>query len=936
MSSPEPQFEAQQSTLPTALLAPIPAPVEHLDATALEWPHLLALLSSYAASRVGREGLLAFLPSTDPSWIAYQHQLVHELRTLLDSGIAIALGSLFDPTQLAEKSQIPGAALEPGEFQSIARLAHDIAAWQSLLRNGAPQVSMSGVPNDRSSSLGRPRPGTSDAESGARSSPIPGLLELSSSLTQNLQPLAESIQRKLLPDGTLADDASPELSRIRAAQQRQQQAIAASLRAALRRLSTDGQTQDDLITIRGDRFVIPVKAEQKRRVSGVVHGASSSGQTVYVEPLETIEENNELVRLLEEEQAEIHRIFVALTRLVATYATQLIEGARVLAVLDTLQARARFARDFDCTRPTFTPDTSFPGHITVGANTIVENGNQRSKTGNGNEVGGGFSPRMNDQEGKGAGRDGLQPIHSSPEASFPQDQLIFRLESARHPLLEKRLRASGGTIIPFTLELGTALGHPARQLIISGPNAGGKTVTLKTAALCAIMAQAGIPVPATSATQPIFTAFLADIGDAQSIEQALSTFSAHIVNLDRLSRLASPSSLILLDELGSATDPDEGSALAVAVADYFRTAGAWSLISTHHTSLKVYAANTVGVLNAAAGVDPDTLAPTYHLQLGIPGASAGIATAARLGLNPAIIAEARQRLGTRQADIGRFLANLHAQLTQLESERKAARTEQYALNQERARLAREGDIETKRRTKELEQKLGSLLKDFEYQMRQTVSAIEEKGAQLKLSKEAERRISRLRRDFEEQFNSTVVAHRSGADKDDPNAQPHLVRNIAVGDQVRIKSMNRIGNITRELEKDLFEVALGALKMRITRDDIAAVTASDKPAKSESPLHAVARQKGVRVSVTSSASDDMKTEINLIGRTVDEATNELEKYLDQAFLAGLPRVRVIHGTGMGILRRALRDYLRTHPHVASIQEPSHLEGGAGATVVELRQ
>ena len=519
--SPESQIDSQLDSrlgaAHAALLDPTPSPVPHLDAASLEWPQLLALVASYASSQVGRSGILAFLPSIDPAWIAHQHQLVRELRTLLDTGITLSLGSLFDPTELAEKSQIPGAALDPDEFQAIARLAHQIAAWQSVIKS---------------------QPSTSN---------IPGLLDLSSTLTQNLQPLADSIQRKLLPDGTLADDASPELARIRHAQQRQQQAIAASLRAALRRLSSDGQTQDDLITIRGDRFVIPVKAEQKRRVSGVVHGASSSGQTVYVEPLETIEENNELVRLLEEEQAEIHRIFVALTRLVATHAPQLIAGARVLAVLDTLQARARFAREFNCVQPTLTQDVPEP---------------------------------------------------------------IFKLDSARHPLLEKRLKSSGGEIIPFTIELG----HPARQLIISGPNAGGKTVTLKTAALCAVMAQAGVPVPTASATLPIFDAFLADIGDAQSIEQALSTFSAHIVNLNRISHLATPSSLILLDELGSSTDPDEGSALAVAVADYFRRTGAWSLISTHHTSLKVYAANTKGVLNAAAGVDPDTLVPTYHLQ----------------------------------------------------------------------------------------------------------------------------------------------------------------------------------------------------------------------------------------------------------------------------------------------------------------------------------
>jgi DNA mismatch repair protein MutS2 len=451
------------------------------------------------------------------------------------------------------------------------------------------------------------------------------------------------------------------------------------------------------------------------------------------------------------------------------------------------------------------------------------------------------------------------------------------------------------------------------------------------------MAQSGIPVPATSATQPIFSAFLADIGDAQSIEQALSTFSAHIVNLDRISHLANPTALILLDELGSATDPDEGSALAVAVAAYFLASGAWSLISTHHTSLKVYAANTPGVINAAAGVDETTLVPNYQLRLGVPGASAGIQTAARLGLNPAIVAAARERLGTQHADIARFLENLHRQLTELEAERKAARQEQYALNQERARLAREGDLETKKRTKELEQKLASLLKDFEFQMRQTVQAIEDRAGQLKLSKDSERRIQRLRRDFEEQFNSTVVAHRHGADVGDPNAQPHVVKHISIGDQVRIKSMNKIATIARELEKDLYEVSLGALKMRIKRDDIAEVVApASKPLVTEKPLDAVARQKGVRVTVTSSGSEDMKPEINLIGRTVDEATNDLEKYLDQAFLAGLPRVRVIHGTGMGVLRRALREYLRTHPHVASIQEPTHQEGGAGATVVELRQ
>ena len=431
------------------------------------------------------------------------------MRLILEEQFSIPLGGLFDPTQLAAKAQIAGAALEAAELQSIARLANDVASWQALLRE--PPARLAGK--------------------------LPGLSELSASLTTSLRPLAESIERKIQPDGSLADDASPELSRIRREQERQQRVIEESLRAALRKLSAENATQDDVITIRGERFVIPVRAELKRRVTGVIHGASSSGQTVYVEPLETIEQNNELVRLIEEEQAEIHRIFVALTRQVAGYALSLVEGARVLALVDSLLARARFARDFDCVSPDFGPE-------------------------------------------------------------------LLAIEQGRHPLLEKRLRANGGKSVPLNLEL-TA---DERQLIISGPNTGGKTVALKTTALLAMMAQAGIPVPAARASFPVFTAFLADIGDAQSIEAALSTFSAHITNLDRLSRLADARSLVLLDELGSSTDPEEGAALAVAVAHHFLKAGAWSLISTHHTSLKVYAANTPGVRNAAAGVDERTLA----------------------------------------------------------------------------------------------------------------------------------------------------------------------------------------------------------------------------------------------------------------------------------------------------------------------------------------
>jgi len=822
-----------------SLLDPIPSPVAYADRAALEWEPLVELVSGFAASRVGREAILALHPSTDEEWIGRQHRLTAEVRLLLEEQVSVPLGGLFDPTELAAKARIPDAALEAAELQSMARLANDVAAWQELLREPPARL------------VGK----------------LQGLADLSAGLTGNLRGLAETIERKIQPDGSLADDASPELNRIRREQERQQRTIEESLRAALRKLSSEGSAQDEVITIRGERFVIPVRAELKRRVTGVIHGASSSGQTVFVEPLETIEQNNELVRLLEEEQAEIHRIFVALTRQVGAHADALVAGARVLAAVDSLLARARFARSFNCVSP-----------------------------------------------------------------GFGGEQLLIKL--GRHPLLEKSLRTQGVEVVPLVLELTAA----ERQLIISGPNTGGKTVALKTTALLAMMAQAGIPIPAEQASFPVFTAFLADIGDAQSIEAALSSFSGHITNLDRLARLADGRSLVLLDELGSATDPEEGAALAVAVAEFFLRAGAWTLISTHHTSLKVYAANTPGVRNAAAGVDEKTLAPNYQFHLGVPGASAGIQTAERLGLNAAIIAGARERLGSQQADVAKFLEKLHAELAELDQDKKKTREQQYALNQERKRLEREGQLELNQRVKGLEAKLASLLKDFEFQMRENVRAVEDRAAQQKLSKEAERRINRLRREFQESFNQTVVAHRTGADQGDANAQPHVLKHVAAGDRVLIKAMNKIGVVQREVEKDVFEVALGPIKMRAKRDELSEPSrpGGDSEQGKGSPLAAVRQQRGVHVSVTSANTDDMRMEINLIGKTVDEATDELEKYLDRAFLAGLPRVRVIHGHGAGILRRGVREFLKGHPHVAGIAEAPQNEGGMGATLVELRQ
>ncbi len=822
------------------LLAAIPEPIAELSRATLEWDALLAFLSQYATATVTKEWFGQLVPSSSAEWAAAQHALTAEMGLCLSRGLRPALASLFDPTVLLSKARIPGTALESEELRQMLALGDDVVAWAS---------SMQEPPDDLESR-------------------IPALRAMAEPLRGNqLSAVVRSLRARMTPDGTLNDDASPELKRIRREIERQQRTIEVSLRQALRRLAGEGSTQEDLITIRGERFVIPVKAEWKRRIPGVVHGASSSGQSVYLEPLETIEQNNELIRLLDEEQAEVHRIFVQMTSEIAREAGAFAAGAAVLAEVDSLQARARFSQEYGCVAPTFSADLEAPE---------------------------------------------------------------FLLTEGRHPLLERRLRRNSAAIVPLTLGLESA----ARQLIISGPNTGGKTVALKTAGLLAMMAQAGLPVPAERLVLPVFHEFLADIGDLQSIEQNLSTFSAHIVNLNRIAALAREHSLVLLDELGSATDPEEGAALAVAIAEHFLDARAWSIISTHHTSLKVYAAQHAGVLNAAVGFDEATLAPTYTLRLGVPGASAGINIAQRMGLDARIIAAARQRLSHQTEDIGRFLDRLHAELAAVDRERAGLRTREAEVERERQRLEAEGLKEWKAKVRELEQQLAALIKDFEFRMREAVKAIDDRMQQQKLSREAERRIARLRREFSEQFNATAVAQHTGADKGDPQAQPHVVRRVTAGDSVRLKSLGRVATVERQIDDQSFEVAIGPMKMRVPREDIAEVISTRRAATDQTPLEA-ARRRGVSV-LMSSSTDDMRAEINVIGQTVAEASAEVESFLDRAFLAGLPRVRIVHGTGMGVLRRGLRALLERHPHVATVIDATQAEGGAGATIVDLRQ
>jgi DNA mismatch repair protein MutS2 len=837
-------------------MAAMPEPLSHSSADALEFDSLRQIVRDCCQSELGRGAVDELAPTADAGWIHRQQQLTAEVRAFLRVGGGFDFAGLADPSQSVLRARIRGAALDPAEMREILLVVDRAAQWRQTARK--PPEAM------------RPAPAPeSPSEDG---SPWPAVAELSDDLA-DFAPLLRFIANKLLPDGTLDDRASTALAGIRRDIEAQRRRIQDSLRGYLRRLSEGHALQDELVTIRGERFVIPVKMEQKRRVPGVVHGASSSGQTVFIEPLETIEQNNELVRLLEDEQREIHRILAEMTARLGEQSDEILSAVAILREVELQFAKARFAEQYRCA----------PVELLRSEN-------------DGREEGG----------------------------------CSFLLRNARHPVMERNLLAQGRAVVPLTLEMEGS----QRQLIISGPNTGGKTVALKTVGLLILMAQAGFPVPAERAALPVCDAVLADIGDSQSIEQNLSTFSAHVTNIDFISHAATARSLVLLDELGSATDPEEGAALAVAIADHFLRSRALTLISTHHTALKIYAANTSGVLNAAVGFDEATLAPTYELRTGVPGASAGINIAQQLGLNPQIVAEARLRLGTQTKDVASFLDHLHAELRQLEAERLRVAQREKMLASEQQRLEAEGLREQRDKVRQLEKKLDSLLRDFEYHARQSISVLEERAAAQKLGKRAEREISRARREFREQFNQAVVAHTSGADRGDPNAAPHRILRVLAGDTVQLKSLGRPAQVVRKLEGEVLEVQAGIMKMRVPLDDVAAVIASPSGgAEPGSPVQA-ARAKGINVRLRDEESAS-SAEINVIGRNVDEATAEVEKFLDRAFLAGLGRVRVVHGSGMGILRKALRQYLKSHPHVAHIEEPPQNQGGSGVTVVDLK-
>jgi DNA mismatch repair protein MutS2 len=808
--------------------------LQNFSADLLEFEPLRELVGRYVGSPLGRAELGKLQPGADRAAIesaladvaeamSYQNASRQPQAAARGSAIRLRFGSIPDVSAALTILRIEGAVLEPKQILDLARLIEEAGEVRAALNIAAEKYPR----------LAAQMAGASDP-----------------------RPLLREVRGKILADGTLADDASVALNRLRRDIERQQRQIQISLERFLRTHRDDGTLQEEFITLRNDRFVVPVVAGQQRKVYGVIHGASGSGHTLFVEPLETIDLNNELVRLREEEQREVARILRELTDVLRANAPLVQALVEAIGRLDLLFAKTDFASDFDCVIPRFSPDT------------------HRRLT----------------------------------------------LTAARHPLLQDVLRRQKKPVIPISL----ALDEKQRTLLISGPNTGGKTVSMKTVGLLALMAQSALPVPAAEAEFPLFEQVLADMGDQQSIQESLSTFSAHIARVRTMLESVTPQSLVLLDELGRATDPEEGGPLGVAILDSFRAHGAFTFASTHLMALKIYGATTEGVVNASMGFDEKTLQPTYVLQLGAPGKSAGLEIASRLGLSADLIARARLRMSSSERDVAAFLNELHQRLRRTAVEERDLREQRQALEAREQGLAQEFEKREQAKFAGIEERLRSTLARLEAQNQEAIQKALAAADQRKSVEQAERRVARARREFEEQARAEVFGAATAPE------QPRFVT-VEEGDRVRLKGVREPARVRRKLAGGVLEVEAGLMRMKVTTDDVEEVLPV-APETARLPKNVsfepARREPGPRWDVT-------YREINVIGKRAEEAREEVDKFLDSASLASVDRVRIVHGHGMGILRKVIGELLATNPHVEKYYPATPAEGGTGATVVELK-
>ncbi|HMT08513.1 MAG TPA: Smr/MutS family protein, partial [Pyrinomonadaceae bacterium] len=711
-----------------------------------------------------------------------------------------SFSGLEDPTDAIATLRINNTGLEPASLLEVARVC-----TQALLARAAMQ---------------------------AEKETVPTLWELVEQVPASLKDATDDISRKLLPGGEVSDDASPELAKIRREINAQRARLTKSLESAMRAAGT--AIQDEIVTLRNDRYVIPVKTDFKGKVTGVAHGFSSSGATVYVEPLDAIEANNELQNLKGKEEREVARILFSLTEKLREQLPAVESAVEAVTELDAIKAKVEFARKFRAVVPQITDDS-------------------------------------------------------------------LELIDARHPLLENNLRDSSNDIVPSTFSLTNA----NSIMIISGANAGGKTVVLKTAGLLSLMAISGLPVPAKEARIPFYRSVLADIGDHQSLSANLSTFSSHMSNIASMIEECQPPSLVLLDEAGTGTDPEEGSALGVAIVDHFRSQGAHVIASTHYRGLKMYAANDDNVINASVEFDEKTLQPTYKLLIGLAGASSGIEIARRFGIAQNVIDAARQNLDISAQEAEEYLKRL-------QTETKIATDLRIALEEERETVAlKYGSLEVeavakeKKRQKEFEQALAETIDSFDRQSKAFLQTIEDKALRSRLDKERQARKAELNRAI---VSNAATQRRvvTEAETRPVGSVPEASAVLAVGSKV-ITSFGNIGTIEK-MDKEIAEVLVGNLRLREKLTDLR-------------PTESKAQSPKSKVRTTETSLDigretlDTGAELNLIGRTTADAEYELDRFIDEAYMSRTPRVRIIPGFGTGALKNYVHHFLKTSDLVA---------------------
>lgn len=783
----------------------------------LQFESLLELVAASSQTPMGRHRILSLKP------LELRHDLERELVLLRETiglraeDIRWRFSSVKNPADSLKRLRIKDTLLEPLALRDIASLLRQAVQVRSLIQEHQEDA--------------------------------PELWSVALQINPELSAYASTITKKILPTGEIDDDASPELRRIRREISASRAALSKTLESIMRGKSD--AVQDEIVTVRNDRFVIPVKADFKGKIGGVAHGASSSGATVFIEPMEAIEANNELQTLRAKEEQEILRILLELADGLRERIVLIDIAAEAVAVLDTLNAKAEFARTFSAAVPEISDDG------------------------------------------------GLE------------------LVDARHPLLEDSLRKTDGEIVPVSL----SLSGDRPVMIISGANAGGKTIVLKTAGLLAMMSLSGLPVPAESATVPFYASIAADIGDRQSIAANLSTFSSHISNIASMIDGAEWPALILLDEVGTGTDPEEGSALGVAIVDHFRKRGAHVIASTHYKGLKIYAANDEAVLNASVEFDEKTLEPTYHLLSGIAGASSGLEMAKRFGIGEEIVAEARTHLKEAAREAEAYLRRLQTETRQAEDLSKALEEEREAVAERYAGLDVEFHKKERARREEFEKQVADVVSDFEKRSRRILKSIEERKDRKRAEREAAKQTSELKR-------AAASATGKPAERKTEEAEiEETEKPIEEGSDVLLKRFGTVGKVER-IDDGEAEVVVGSMRMRQPLDDLQRVVSGvyKKPQ----------RDKNAGRAIDEAAERDVARELNLIGKTTLDAEVDVDAFLDESYMAGLDKVRIIHGFGTGALKNAVHQILKGHPHVEGFGFAPQNEGGNGATVVELKK